>query len=599
MFINIIINYARLTNQQEETIQFMRLTQYPDQGNIPEFLRNIPGLTWCSRFFNYQLKMLEDLSPNGAAVSQHPYNNLPPPHLLIGYAYLFNVNNNYNFSTRNYSRIKYSRHIDQWGKPRNFWNLLSDCSYTLDMRAIATLPATIFEESFTNLQNEILLNRIVADMNARTEFEGRGISLQPEARENVYRQQLLNNSQTFNLDNYFSFPHFAYLLRLNYETEKDARTLSFMNTLIKVITNFIYFWLHSEEKEYLPFNENWISTLLESYNNWKSEKNNRYIKSFIAALNTNQPFSSWKNEIFGGARLRSGTRTDLPFLLRQRENQRAITENMRRNRGQIVERFIDSLPLIRRIRRTPQIPPPEEEEDAGEGPSGLQRQEEEENLGTEMLRILHLILNELRRELSEPAREHEIFNFGTEFYNTFAQFNRENRIDENFIRRFFFYFFLMEHISSTLFYYHSLLHLNVLFRRYTTFNYIQVIITGRDENGRVNLHRVWHNNNISPFIRIYRTILRDVLHIVKRSGEDIDAFQEEELLTALEHRPESGDPNDILQQAKLKEENISSLTVSYKLNPLGLVTTSTNRSITANASNVRSQEMRRLRSHQS
>lgn len=568
----------------------MNLTQFTDQPNIPEFLRNVPGLTWCSRFFNYQVIMLEDLSPGSPSVRRPPLNDLPPPHLLIGYAYLFNVNNNYNFSSRTYTRIKYNRHINQTGRPRNFWALLSDCCYTLDMTGVNEILGPNLEENFRNIQNEILLNRIAADLAARDEFRGMGITLQPEAQQNVEAQERLNTIHVNNLHSYLQGPSFSYILRNHYELEKDRTTQFYINLLIKTITNFLYTFLHTTDNINLPFQENWLNQIVTMFGRRPPENNTNYYKCYISALNHNKKFKEWKKEIFGGARLRSGTRTDLN--LRQRENQRAITEQMRRNRGQIIERFIDRLPLIRRIRRPIQL----EEEEPEPGPS--QEPEGEEDLAVEILRILQATINQLREELTEPARQHEIFNFATQFYNLYNRIDDEQRTNPEFIRRFLFYFFIMEHLSSTLYYYHTLLNLNVIFRRYVTFNYIQVIITGRDNEGRINLHRIWHNNNISPFLRIYRTILRDLLTITERTPDRVETpLDEEDLLTTLEHHPDSGDPNDIIQQARLREENVSTITVSFKINPTGLVTTTTNRTIINNASAVRGQEMRRLRAH--
>ncbi|QIJ58769.1 terminal protein precursor [psittacine adenovirus 6] len=590
--------YARLTNQDEETIRFMHLTQYTDQLNIPEFLRTVRGLTWCSRYFNYQIKMLENLAPNSPAVQDHPFNDLPPPHLLIGYAYLFNVNNNYHFTQRTYTNLSYESDAGAGRRPRNFWSILSDCSYNIDTSNVRHLSGPAFEENFLRIQEDILANRITADMQARENLQGSGITLQPEAFENFTFQETLNNQHTKNLNDFLEGPNFSTTLRYEYETEKDVCTQKCINHILQIITNFIYDWYFNSQKEYPPWQDNWIQQLKERYSNWKPIRDQNYIFSFVKALNAqHMPFKQWMKELTGGARLRSGTRTDLPYQLRQRENQRAITDQMRRNRGQIVQNFIDSLPLIRRIRRPPQFPP-EAPESPEEGPSRIEEEEEEEEpvvLGNEILRILQLVLNELQLELSEAARQHEIFTFGTRFYNMLQTANEENRVTAEYIRRFFFYFFLMEHLSSTLFYYHALLNLHVQFRRYVNFNYIQVIITGRDNTGATNLHRVWTNHNVSPFLRIFRQILNDIILICDRPAEQIiSPIEEENLLSSLLPRPESGDPNDILNQIRLREETIHNVTISFKLRPLGLVTTSTNRTIIRNASAVRSQEMRRI-----
>lgn len=574
----------------------MHLTQFTDQANIPEFIRSVPGLKWCSRFFNYQLKMLENLSPNGLAVSNPPFNNLPPPHLLIGYAYLFNVNNNYHFETRTYTRLKYESHIGELRRPRNFWSILSDCSYTIETGNVTSLSGPNFEENFLSTQETILANRIQADIQARENINlvGTGITLEPQAIENVRMQEELNSTHTKNLETFLNSHSFFNMQRYKYEVEKDLITLKYINYMIKTITNFLYLWKFCSQKIYVPFTESWLNNIFENLHSLNPKINQQYIKCFILANNAkNTTFKSWQKDLIGGAKLRSGTRTDLPIQLRQRQNQRAITESIRRNRGQIVQRFIDSLPLIRRIRRPPQLPE-EQEEEPEAGPSALEEEEEQQEiLGEEILRILQLSLNELYLELTEASRDHEIFNFGNQLYNLLQRANEEGRINAQFIRRFFFYFFILEHISSTLFYYHALFILNVPFRRYVNFNYIQVILTGRDRNGNVNLHRIWHNNNASPFLRIYRTILNNILLICNRPHDTEE--EEESILTSFSHRPESGDPNDILQQARLREEEVNTVTVSFKLNPYGLVTNTTNRQIIANASAVRNQEMRRLR----
>lgn len=538
--------------------------------------------------------MLDNLAPQSPATINPPLNGLPTPHLLIGYAYLFNVNNNYHFSSRTYTRLRYDSQIGQMQRTRNFWSILSDCAYVLDTSQIPQLTGPNFEENFLPIQREILANRILADMQAREDLslQGSGITLQPEATENIKLQEELNEKHIKTLRQYLNGHDFHTKQIFMYEIDKDRAIITEINNIIKILTNFIYDWHYNTNKEYIPYHENWLKKMSETYKHWRTNINDNYINAFRLASNaTKLPYSLWKGELYGGARLRSGTTTGLPFRLRQRQNARAITESIRRNRGQIVQNFIDSLPLIRRIRRPVRIPP--EEEDAGEGPSGLQ---EELELGNEILRILHIAINELRNELSGPAREHEMFNFGTEFYNLLERAINENRVTNDYIIRFFFYFFIMEHITSTLFYYNALLNLNVPFRRYVHFNYIQVIVTGRDIHGQVNLHRIWHNNNISPFLRIYRTILRDLLTICDRASETLEtALDEENLLAALHHRPQSGDPNDLLQQARLRESEVHTVQINFKLNPTGLVTTATNRQIIVNASQVRTQEMRRLR----
>lgn len=572
----------------------MHLTQFTDQTNIPELVRSIRGLNWCSRFFNYQIIMLENLAPNSPAVQNPPFNGFPPPHLLIGYAYLMNVNNNYHFTNRTYSRLRYDSRVGNARRARNFWSLLSDCSY--EVRTNTNLfSGPRFEENIFRTHQDILQQRIIADMQARNSInlQGSGITLQPEATENINLQNELNSLHTTSLEEYLQSHNFALPQMYQYETDKDLASLYCINLILKIITNFLYNWLYNNEKEYIPWQENFFEVLLEKYKDWLPEKNENYMDAFLLANKIADTDNlNWETEIYGGAKLRSGTRTDLPIRLRQRQNQRAITETIRRQRGQIVQRFIDSLPLVRRIRR-PRPPSPESPEDAGEGPSGLQ---EDVVLGTEILRILRTILRQLRNELTDAAREHEIFNFASRFYSLLERANTEGRINAEYICRFFFYFFLIEHISSTLFYYHALLNLNVSFRNYVNVNYTQVIITGRNINGNVNLHRIWHNNNISPFVRIFRTILRDILIICDRTPQQLEtAVQAENLLAALEHRAESGDPNDIIEQARLHEEEVENVTVSFKLNLSGLVTTSTNRAILANTNAVRAQEMRRLR----
>lgn len=573
----------------------MHLTQFTDQVNIPELVRSIRGLNWCSRFFNYQIKMLENLAPNNPDVMMPPFNGNPPPHLLIGYAYLMNVNNNYHFTSRVYSSIRYDSRVGDTRRPRNFWSLLSDCSYIIDSNA-ALFRGPNFQDNIFQTQRELLQNRIIADMHSRDtiNLHGRGITLQPEAEENINLQNNLNSLHTKNLTDFLLSHNFALNQRYQYETDKDSSTLYCSNNILKIVTNFLYNWLFNNEKEYIPWQENFFNTLYTKYKEWLPEKNENYIEAFLLALEiTNLENTNWRDDLRGGARLRSGTRTDLPIRLRQRQNQRAVTENIRRNRGQIVQRFIDSLPLVRRIRRAP--PPQVAEEDAGEGPSGLQ-EEEDIVLGAEILNVFRSILRSLQEELSEASREHELFQFGRQFYNLLSRAREENRITPELIIRFFFYFFLLEHISSTLFYYHALLNLNVAFRSYVNLNYVQVIITGRGDNGEVRLHRVWHNANISPFVRVFRTILRDILFICDRTPQQVTtAVEEENLLTALEHRPQSGDPNDIIGQARLHEEEVRTVQISFKLNPSGLVTTSTNRIILANTTRVRQEEMRRLR----
>lgn len=85
------------------------------------------------------------------------------------------------------------------------------------------------------------------------------------------------------------------------------------------------------------------------------------------------------------------------FTLRPRENGRAVTETMRRRRGEVIERFIDRLPVRRRRRRVPPPPaaPPEEEEML------VEEEEIEEEIPGDFEREVRTTIAELIRLLEE------------------------------------------------------------------------------------------------------------------------------------------------------------------------------------------------------
>ncbi|AAF86925.1 pTP [Frog adenovirus 1] len=610
----LIQNYAHLTNQREDTIIFMNLTQYADIQNLPNFVKTIDGVNWCSRFFDYRLKMLENLAPNNPNVAMPPFNNLPPPHLLIGYAYIFNVNNNYLFDERVYPLISYSTARNEMNRPRNFWSTLISCSYEINTENYDFNLAANFQENFLTIQHAILNNRIRADMQAthilRLRGEGlKAISLQPEAVESFRAQFELNSRQNKDLAHFENAV--SREMRFRYETQKDAAVLNEIEKLYIALSNFLYLWYKgSEQILSLPCDYDWLNSFVAKFHTMSPpyNENEHFIFLQCHTLSKNAglvPISTWSSAVknlIGGANLRSGTKTGLPMELRQRENQRAITEQMRRNRGQLVRRFIDSLPLIRRRPRARDVEEEEEPMSPGEGPSGIAQEDEEEpeeeerTLGEEIVSSVAEAIRLLRLELSERAQEHEIFSFSQRMYEILIEAERNNRLTVTFLRRFSFYFFILEHITSTLFYYHVMLTLNVAFRRFVQIDFVQVILSGRNENGEQILHRNWHNNNISPFIQIYRTILENVIHMCERADtEYIEPEDQADLLSSIGHRAASGNPDDIINQARLNENEVQHVTITVRIKPRGLVALSKKRVIIANAQQERTAELRRIR----
>lgn len=353
-----------------------------------------------------------------------------------------------------------------------------------------------------------------------------------------------------------------------------------------------------------------VNSLYEE-NNQHQQDSNHY-----AAANESQNFSTTipatNVGMAGGAiRLRSGTIVGLPFVLRPRRSGRAVTQDMRRRRGHVINRFIDSLPIRTRQRRPPREPTPDEpdvEEEPQPGPSGIQtsphypptdrdsddeegedesdEEEEPELEGFEdtfantVLQVIALAIAELRQELGPRFRNAGFFDYTGQFYRVLADAADRDEVTEDFLTRWLMYFFLTEHVAATLFYLERLLNHDDDAGRYLSVNVCQTVIRARGQNGEVLFTRVWDDRGQHAFLYNYQRVLDDLLVMTNAAGRDIDidvAEEQEQLLEDLRYRDNSGDPREIFRQVALNDLDVRSLDLSFRVKLTGYVAYTTNR----------------------
>ncbi|AIT70974.1 terminal protein precursor pTP [Simian adenovirus DM-2014] len=591
---------ARLTGQSLPTIDFfMPLRNI--WNRVQEYTRaatTVAGISWMSRYvYGYHRLMLEDLTPNAPVTRGWPLYRLPPPHLLIGYQYLVRTCNDYVFETRAYSRLKYRETLHPGHQTVN-WSVLANCTYTINTGAYHRfVDFDDFQTTLTQIQQAILTERVVADLALLEPFRGFGVTRMDDREvavetlmQDYYKDLRRCQGEAWGM---------ADRLRIQQAGPKDVVLLTTIRRLKSAFFNFIISSAVSQELPpetvlSLPCDCDWIEAFLQRFadpvdqallRTLRGLSTQTLIKCIVSAVSL--PNGPKKSSLLQGGALKGGV-----FELRPREHGRAVTETMRRRRGEMIERFVDRLPIRRRRRRPPPEPVEElglEEEEAEEAPSF------EEEVRSTVASLIRL----LEEELTVAARNSQFFNFAIDFYETMERLEALGDINESTLRRWIMYFFVTEHIATTLNYLFQRLRNYPVFSRHVELNLAQVVMRARDDQGAVVYSRVWNENGQGAFSQLIGRISNDLSATVERAGRG--ELQEEEidqLMTEIAFQDNSGDVQEILRQAAVNDADIDSVELSFRFKVTGPVVFSqrqriqtTNRRVVAHASRLRSQHL--------
>ncbi len=410
-------------------------------------LTNPRSVALVSNVYDYRLQQLRDLTPGGPNVAEPPYNNLPPPHLLLGYQYMHRTLNDYMFTNRVFMQLSYDR--PQHQRPsRLYWTCLTDCSYPVNVGAyMRFLDLDNFHGTFEQMHNAVLMDRVVADMRS-AHLAGRGAD----------PGELNGHGASGLRDNV--------LMRMS--SARDAALLTAIRKLRVALCHYMfqkYFELFDTEEQYryspgseVFLDDDWLTQWTELFSAIDTQEllrstNERFPFEDPTDLMTRCLISTLAGDdhpsntiLRGGAiNLRNRRVTDRRGLRARDARGRAITAaDLRRQRPRAVRRFIDRLPL--RVRR-----PPAREEVEMEEPAPPEEVDEEETLFDEIVRTVVEAIAALQQELTGTARQHALFQFTTEFYRLILSARNAGIITEPFLRKWVLYFFLAEHVASTLY----------------------------------------------------------------------------------------------------------------------------------------------------
>lgn len=324
-----------------------------------------------------------------------------------------------------------------------------------------------------------------------------------------------------------------------------------------------------------------------------------------------------QRELVGGA-----------LQLRPRVNGRAVTATMRRQRGEVVSTFIDSLPLPtrRRFRAPPAsqiISEQDDEEEDGEDESDEYDMEEdqEDDVFADMpplegdededwwwvadpaerarrRRILRQQesqwLREIRAAVAEAVRllqnelvaqaanyEQAFFDFPRDFYAVMRRLQEIDDINETTLRRWVIYFFVCEHVAATLNYLHGRLVRQIYAQRHLHILGAQLVMRAYSADGAPAFTRVWHESQQEhSFPALMARVARDLSAIVERAGlARLDDGDLRDMLDDIAWRENSGEIQDVLDQVTLNDGDIDRLDLSFRIRMQGPVAVSSNNSI--------------------
>lgn len=564
------LDVARLTGQSQYTIEVFRPLRniWNRGGDYARASITAAGLSWMSKYvYRYHRLMLMNLSPREPATRHWPLYSWPPPHFLVGYQYLVRICNDYMFDSRAYSRIKYTEILLPMQQKMN-WTVLANCAYTVNTGAFHRfVDMENFNETLQQVQQSILADRVIADLALTAPMTGYGaVNMEPEGYDlGRMFEQYKNLSQ--------SAWGMAGRYRIEHAGRKDLVLLTTIRKLKTAFFNFLMSKYFTKESLSLPCDCCWIEAFLEKFSDpdflspqeIHSVPMQETLKCIISALS--MPQLPAIGSLSGGA-----------FQLRPRENGLAVTEQMRRQRGEIIEQFVDRLPIRRRRRRQPPPSPPEE---APSPPEPIASPESPETSFTEEVRqTIALIIQQLQEELTVSARNEEFFNFSVYFYQVLNDLERNDNLNELTVQRWVMYFFITEHVATTLNYLHHALRVYGPFARLVELNLAQVVMRARNTDGNLIFSRVWNEHGVNAFSRIMNRITVDLSGNVQRAGAGpVQEEEMEQFMSDIAFQENSGDISDILAQAAIHDAEVDSIELSFRFKVTGPVAFTQHREI--------------------
>ena len=567
---------------------------------FPRASTTAAGITWMSRYlYGYHRLMLEDLAPGAPATQRWPLYRQPPPHFLVGYQYLVRTCNDYVFDSRAFSRLRYSE-VVQPGLQTVNWLLMANCTYTINTGAYHRfVDMDDFQDTLTRVQQAILAERVVADLALVQPLRGVGVTRMEDSASASDDIERLMHDYYKNLSRCQGQAWgMAERLRIQQAGPKDLVLLATIRRLKNAYFNYIISNRNSNSVHRaatclsLPCDCDWLDAFLERFSDpvdldALTSPTPQLIRCIVSALSLPNGDPPHYREMTGGV-----------FTLRPRERGRAVTETMRRRRGEMIERFVDRLPVRRRRRRAPPPPPPPEEEIEEEV---VMEEEEEEEAPGDFEREVRATIAELIRlledELTVSARNAQFFNFAVDFYEAMERLEAIGDISEMPLRRWIMYFFVTEHIATTLNYLFQRLRNYAVFTRHVELNLAQVVMRARDADGDVVYSRVWNESGLGAFSQLMGRISNDLAATVERAGRgDLQEEEIEQFMSEIAYQDNSGDVQEILRQAAVNDAEIDSVELSFRFKVTGPVVFTqrrqiqdVNRRVVAHASALRAQ----------
>lgn len=566
---------------------------------FPRASTTAAGITWMSRYlYGYHRLMLEDLAPGAPATQRWPLYRQPPPHFLVGYQYLVRTCNDYVFDSRAFSRLRYSE-VLQPGLQTVNWSLMANCTYTINTGAYHRfVDMDDFQDTLTRVQQAILAERVVADLALVQPLRGVGVTRMEDSASaanddierlmhDYYKNLSRCQGQAWGM---------AERLRIQQAGPKDLVLLATIRRLKNAYFNYIISNRNCNSVHRaatclsLPCDCDWLDAFLQKFSDpvdleVLTSPTPQLIRCIVSALSLPNGDPPYYREMTGGV-----------FTLRPREQGRAVTETMRRRRGEMIERFVDRLPVRRRRRRAPPPPPPPEEIQE----EVVMEQEEEEAPGDferEVRATIAELIRLLEDELTVSARNAQFFNFAVDFYEAMERLEAIGNISEMPLRRWIMYFFVTEHIATTLNYLFQRLRNYAVFTRHVELNLAQVVMRARDVDGDVVYSRVWNESGLGAFSQLMGRISNDLAATVERAGRgDLQEEEIEQFMTEIAYQDNSGDVQEILRQAAVNDAEIDSVELSFRFKVTGPVVFTqrrqiqdVNRRVVAHASALRAQ----------
>lgn len=536
--------------------------------------------------------MLMNLSPREPATHRWPLYLYPPPHFLVGYHYVVKTANDYVFDTRAYSRIKYTELHGPMQQMMN-WSVMANCTYTINTAAYHRfIDLENFQETLEQVQQAVLAERVVADLALARPLRGFGVTHMGRDR-NVPVERLLQDYYKNLSQCQGEAWGLADRIRMHQAGHKDLVLLRTIKRLKTAFFNFLVSPPAEHTRLSLPCDCCWLDAFVDKFSDPELSEFARIqqlpaqtiTKSIISALTLPAP-NPTPGLLSGGA-----------FELRPRENGRAVTEEMRRRRGEVIERFVDRLP-IRRRRRRPRPPPEEVEEEM----PPLEEIEEEaipRTFEEEVRETVAQVVRLLEEELTASARNAQFFNFAVDFYRVIQRLEAMGNINEMTIRRWVMYFFVTEHIATTLNYLHHQLRLYAPFARWVELNIAQLVMRARGADGNVVYSRVWNETGINAFRAVMNRVAVDLAATVERAGiGELEEEEFEQFMQDISFHENSGDVGEIVRQVETNDAEIDSIELSFRFKVTGPVVFTQNREIQhinrrviATASHLRAQAL--------